>query len=133
MMVELAAHQIALYIEDASIPLVLDLSNRVTLGRHSSRDTKVSPTISLNSYNAFNHGISRVHATMYYDPVLITAVVVDEYSTNGTWVNGQRIAPMVPTPIENKDELRLSRLRMLIIAPTKQTAVNNNSSSHQID
>jgi len=134
LMIDLTGYQMALYVEDASIPLIVDLSNRVTLGRHSSRDSKVSPTVSLNSYSAFNHGISRVHATMYYDAERATAVIIDEYSTNGTWVNGQRIAPMVPTPVKSGDELRLSRLRILLIGPSSQTAAKQrNSASQQID
>ena len=114
----LQEREVALYIEDASIPLIINLSDRVTLGRHSAKDTRVSPTVSLNSYDAFNRGISRVHATLYYDTNSATAVIVDEYSTNGTWINGQRIAPMTPTPLKNGDELRLSRLRIMLVTPS---------------
>ncbi len=116
--VSLQPREIALYIEDASIPLIIDLSNRATLGRHSAKDTRVSPTVSLNSYDAFNRGISRVHATLYYDDDRATAMLVDEYSTNGTWINGQRVAPMTPTPLQNGDEIRLSRLRILMVTPS---------------
>jgi hypothetical protein len=109
----LVGNQVALYIEDASVPLVIDLSERVTLGRRSPRDTGVSPTVSLNQFDAFNRGISRIHAVMYYEND--TVMLVDEYSTNGTWVNGRQLEPMQPTPLAHGDEIRLARLRMLVL------------------
>ena len=122
--VVLQPREIALYIEDASTPLIADLSNRVTIGRHSARDINVAPTISLTSYDAFSRGISRVHATLYYDTARAMVMIVDEYSTNGTWLNGRRLEPMAPTPVQNNDELRLSRLRIVVITPTPPTSTS---------
>ncbi|MHB8628077.1 MAG: FHA domain-containing protein [Aggregatilineales bacterium] len=114
----LVGKQAALYVEDASAPLIIDLSERVTLGRRSPRDTGISPTIALNRFDAFNRGISRIHAALYYEND--TVMLVDEYSTNGTWVNGRKIEPMQPTPLHNGDEIRLARLRIMLLlhAPT---------------
>ena len=112
-MASLVGKQIALYIEDASLPLVIDLSDRATLGRRSPRDTGVAPTIALNRFDAFNRGVSRIHAVMYYEND--TLFIVDEYSTNGTWVNGRKLEPMQPTALAHGAEIRLARLRMLLL------------------
>ena len=121
----LVGKQAALYVEDASMPLIVDLSERVTIGRRSPRDTGIAPTIALNRFDAFNRGISRIHAALYYEND--TVMLVDEYSTNGTWVNGRKIEPMQPTPLKNGDEIRLARLRILLLLhPLK--ADNNHKS-----
>jgi hypothetical protein len=115
--------QVALYIEDASAPLIIDLSQRVTLGRRSPRNTGVSPTIALNRFDAFNRGISRIHAVMYSENEKV--MLVDEYSTNGTWVNGRKLEPMQPTPLANGDEIRLARLRMSVLLNIKISDSNH--------
>jgi pSer/pThr/pTyr-binding forkhead associated (FHA) protein len=33
-------------------------------------------------------------------------------STNGTYVNGQRLAPQTPQPVGNGDEIRLGRFML---------------------
>lgn len=113
--VVLKPKQVALYIENASMPLVIDLTERVSFGRQSARDPRLAPTVSLNIYDAFSRGVSRVHATMYCENG--QPLIIDEYSTNGTWLNGRRLAPMTPTPLTYGNELRLSRLSMLVITP----------------
>ncbi len=118
----LVGKQAAIYVEDASMPLIIDLSERVTLGRRSPRDTGISPTIALNRFDAFNRGISRIHVALYYEND--TVLLVDEYSTNGTWVNGRKIEPMQPTPLHNGDEIRLARLRMMLLL--RSLAADNN-------
>jgi hypothetical protein len=45
-----------------------------------------------NDLQFFDDGISRFHARVDYDPIAGTHVVVDLGSTNGVYVNGQRIA-----------------------------------------
>ena len=36
---------------------------------------------------------------MYWDPWIARIMLVDLNSTNGTWLNGQRLTPMEPTPV----------------------------------
>ena len=45
-----------------------------------------------NDLQFFDDGISRFHARVDFDPIAGTHVVVDLGSTNGVYVNGQRIA-----------------------------------------
>ena len=45
-----------------------------------------------NDLQFFDEAISRFHARVDFDPIAGTHVVVDLGSTNGVYVNGQRIA-----------------------------------------
>lgn len=98
------------------MPLIVDVSERVTLGRRSPNDTTVEPTIALNRFDAFNRGVSRIHAVLYFENDKL--MLVDEYSTNGTWVNGRKVDPMQPTALVHGDEIRLARLRMMLLLNT---------------
>src|SRR5687768_12899306 len=49
-------------------------------------------------------GLSRLHATIYRDGDRVW--IVDENSSNGTFVNGQRSAP-AGTPLRNGDSVRI--------------------------
>lgn len=69
----------------------------VRVGRASSNDLVLS-----------DEGISSRHATLRVGSGGLE--VVDDDSTNGTYVNGKRLAPGVAIPLKNGDTLRLGRL-----------------------
>ncbi len=62
--------------------IVLLKTRPLRIGRDESNDLQV-----------FDDAVSRFHARIDFDPIAGTHVVVDLGSTNGVYVNGQRIAP----------------------------------------
>lgn len=66
---------------------------RTTFGRGSEAE-----------YRFADEGLSRLHATVYRDGGRVW--IVDENSSNGTFVNGQRAAP-AGTPLRNGDTVRI--------------------------
>ncbi len=69
--------------------------------------------IDLTPYGAQDRGVSRVHAELQ----IIDAVVHinDLGSTNGTFVNSQRLKPNTPTALRKGDELLLGRLAFQVL------------------
>ncbi len=88
-----------------------------TLGRSISGQAVV-PDVDLDRYEAYDAGISRMHAELRIaeDGVY----VVDLDSSNGTIVNGKRIAAQEPEPINHGDILQLGRLRLQVIAQARK-------------
>jgi hypothetical protein len=66
---------------------------RTTFGRGSEAEHRFA-----------DDGLSRLHATVYRDGDRVW--IVDENSSNGTFVNGQRVAP-AGTPLKNGDTIRI--------------------------
>jgi len=84
-----------------------------TLGR-SMEDQAVIPDVDLAKYDAYDHGISRMHAELMIKKDGI--FVMDLDSANGTVVNGKRIKSQQTEPIHHGDIIQLGRLRLQIIS-----------------
>lgn len=112
----LAPNQAALYIEDDTTPIIVDLEGRVTLGRPSHGNTTILPEVAFNSSDSTSKGVSRLHATLERVSGLVT--ILDEYSTNGTRINGHLIPPMAATVLHDGDEIRLANLTLYIYFPS---------------
>ena len=68
------------------------------------RDAGQSPAAS--TFTQYDN-VSRKHATVWLDPAGV-AKVRDERSTNGTFVNGERLSPGVEAFLQDGDSLRLA-------------------------
>lgn len=68
---------------------------------------------SVDANASFNKSISRIHCAV--DKIDGKFTVTDLGSTNGTFINGARLAPQVPYPIENGDILKLANTKFQII------------------
>ncbi len=88
-----------------------------TLGR-SIEGQAVVPDVDLDQYEAYDAGISRMHAELRI--AADGVYVVDLDSSNGTIVNGKRITAQEPEPINHGDILQLGRLRLQIIAQSRK-------------
>ncbi|HEY8482394.1 MAG TPA: FHA domain-containing protein [Spirillospora sp.] len=79
---------------------------KVSVGQHLvlGRDAGQSPVAS--TFTQYDN-VSRRHSTLWLDPSG-TAWVRDEGSTNGTFVNGERIPRGVEAPLHDGDQLRLA-------------------------
>lgn len=86
------------------------------IGR-SDDGTSYLPDIDLAGVGAREHGISRRHAALvrYRDRVH----VVDLSSVNGTYLNGKRLTPDTPFPINIGDTLRLGTLHLMVTGSRK--------------
>ncbi|MGH2605028.1 MAG: FHA domain-containing protein [Anaerolineales bacterium] len=84
-----------------------------TLGR-SVEGQAIVPDIDLDPFQAYDYGVSRIHAELRLDQEGV--YVVDLDSANGTLVNGRRLDPQTPSPVRHGDIIQLGRLRLQIIS-----------------
>ena len=87
--------------------LEVPLTKPVRLGRIDPRDG-VYPDVDLTCDMAMESGVSREHACIFRRGSTIE--VEDLASTNGTTLNGARLAPYLPVPLSDGDQLELGKL-----------------------
>jgi hypothetical protein len=87
--------------------LEVPLTKPIRLGRIDPREG-VYPDIDLTADLAMEHGVSREHACIFRRGDVVE--VEDLASTNGTRLNGTRLAPYLPVPLKHGDQLLLGRL-----------------------
>lgn len=83
---------------------------RVTVLGRADPMSAFRPDIDYAPYGAVRYGVSRRHALLR--PHNGRLDIVDQNSTNGTWVNGQRLMPGQGFPLGNGDTVELGALRM---------------------
>ena len=84
-----------------------------TLGR-SVEGQAVIPDIDLARFEAYQHGVSRIHAELRLDEEGI--FVVDLDSANGTQVNGKPLKTQEPAAVRHGDVITLGQLRLQLIS-----------------
>lgn len=94
-------------IADAPTPIKCDPKTPLTLGRINANNPR-RPDIDLTTYRAFEKGVSCRHATLQRQEDRL--MIADMGSTNGTFVNGQRLNPHEPRVLRDGDEIRLGNL-----------------------
>ncbi len=92
-------------------PLTLPYGKRGTIGR-AEREGAIKPHVDLSLFDAAELGVSRIHAAIDYAPEAPT--ITDLGSTNGTYLNGQRLMPDQPYLLRYADEVRLGKLILYI-------------------
>ena len=65
------------------------------------------PHIDLSEYGALDKGVSRLHARLRYQDGVHQ--IEDAGSTNGTYLNGQKVVPEQPRSLRDFDHIRLGR------------------------
>ena len=102
---------LALYFSDTGQSLILQIPEHITMGRvdlsHSTR-----PDVDLTEYGAVAKGVSRIHATFLRDDD--TLLLNDIRSTNGTYLNDQRLIPDEPQIIRDGDTIQLGKFKICI-------------------
>lgn len=83
----------------------------VVLGRQNP-DTGYIPTVDLSQVEGHKYGVSRRHATLTRRDSLL--VLIDHSSTNGTYLNGKRLAPEQPRVVRDNDMIRLGQLELFV-------------------
>jgi hypothetical protein len=89
-------------------PLPID---EISLGRADPAHD-VFPDLDLTPDKGLAHGVSRHHARILQ--IRAHLFVEDVYSTNGTFLNGQRIAPYLPHILRAGDTLQLGSLKLRV-------------------
>ena len=94
----------------AAKPIVINMGSHAILGRTEHNSSEVD--INLAAYDAAQKGVSRRHASL---GVINTGVIVcDLKSTNGTFLNGQRLLPGQRRVIKDGDQLMLGKLLLYV-------------------
>jgi pSer/pThr/pTyr-binding forkhead associated (FHA) protein len=88
-------------------PLIVPPTRKVVFGRLDAGST-VSPDIDLTPYGAIEKGVSRQHAVIEFSED--TLILLDAGSSNGTFLNGQRLLPNQPRVLRDGDEVRFGKL-----------------------
>jgi hypothetical protein len=101
---------LALYVTGEDDPILLPYRARTVLGR--SANSQHEPYLSLNEYGAGSLGVSRRHATITFSGE--DCLLEDLGSSNGTWLNGNRLTAYQPHPLQNGDVIRLSQLILFV-------------------
>ncbi len=84
-----------------------------TLGR-SIEGQAVIPDVDLNIFDAFDLGVSRLHAEIRLEDEGVHVVDLD--SANGTIVNGKRLDPQDPHPLQHGDIIQIGQMRLQLIS-----------------
>jgi hypothetical protein len=84
------------------------------LGRASAEIKTKEPLVDLTSLGV-DYGVSRTHALFLKtkDGYQIT----DLDSSNGTWIENERLVPQRPYAVESGNRIRMGRLNMLVFYP----------------
>jgi hypothetical protein len=106
---------VALLILDLEQTIFLDIKKEFSLGR-ATAGQPIVPDVDLSPYNAYETGVSRLHASLNIASRPIT--IQDLGSVNGTRVNGKKLAPHSSTSLSNGDILTLGKLKIQILMKT---------------
>jgi hypothetical protein len=92
--------------------LAFEEGTEIVLGRIDLANKITEPRFDLTPYGGHERGVSREHAVLRYDGTVLT--VTDLKSVNGTMHNQKRIEPNVATQLNDRDELTLGNLTIVI-------------------
>ena len=107
-----AESRVSIKLMNSGLILPLDSGAEFTLGRVSGNQP-ILPDVDLTPYQAYEGGVSRLHATIRIEKSTVT--LTDLGSANGTRVNGQLIHPHTIQPLENGDMIALGRFKIQIL------------------
>ena len=107
--VNLSAGRLVIQNDNSFIPIPQDIPEAV-LGRQDAASNSY-PEIDLDPHGGHAAGVGRQHARLVMDGGQLC--LVDLNSVNGSYINRKKIPPDQPVPIQDGDEIRLGRLKMI--------------------
>lgn len=99
--------EIILHIVDGKEPIKLQVEGRSIVGRED-RSSNNFPDVNLIPYGGLEKGVSRIHAVIERSED--TLMIIDMGSSNGTFLNGQRLVSNQPRVLRDGDEIRFGRI-----------------------
>lgn len=84
--------------------------HETVMGRSSGNDRAMVPDVDLNDLGGAQLGVSRLHLALRYISDDNALQIYDLGSSNGSYINGQRLHPKEIRVLRNGDELRLGRM-----------------------
>jgi hypothetical protein len=100
-----------LFLLNRSEPVGLCTQQEFVLGRGGAPVSK--STFDLSEFEAYAMGVSREHAMI--KEVEGRYMLTDLNSANGTWINGERIAPAKPHDLPSGSVIQLGRLKLVVL------------------
>jgi hypothetical protein len=98
---------LVMLIRDSVEPIVVYPTDRTTIGRIDMRRPE-RPDVDLSAYGGLEQGVSRIHAAIERAGNFLT--LVDLNSSNGTVLNGHRLAPNEARPLREGDEVIFGKM-----------------------
>lgn len=89
----------------------LVVEKEITLGRVDLY-TDFEPDVNLSTFGAWEHGVSRLHASIRRDGNQL--FLLDLGSTNGTFLNDEQLPPRQPHLLHDGDRIRLGTFNVLV-------------------
>jgi uncharacterized membrane protein YvbJ len=105
--------KIVVHLRDSSESMTLAPIKRIIMGR-KDQSSPTQPDVDLTPYGAVEKGVSRIHAAIYRNDETDTLTLIDMGSSNGTFLNSQRLTPEEPRVLRDGDEIRFGKLVALI-------------------
>jgi len=105
------SHVALLILRDGSVIHVRG-NDEFILGR-STKGQTIIPDIDFSPYQAYEEGVSRLHANINIAGSIIT--IKDLGSANGTRLNGNRIKPHDEYPLHHGDILTFGKLKVQVL------------------
>jgi hypothetical protein len=109
---DLPSSWISLHMVDSGQIVPLADREEFTLGR-ITEGQPIMPDVDLSPYNAYANGVSRLHAVLKREGE--KATLTDLGSSNGTYINGNRIIPHTEQPINHGDLVYLGKLKFQVL------------------
>jgi serine/threonine protein kinase len=103
-----------LYFPDNGQMLELKEGKEYSIGRQY-KGQPILPDIDLTPFKGYDWGISRLHASLR--AISSKVYITDLGSSNGTWIDGERITSNKPHELDNGDIFLLGRLRVQVLMP----------------
>lgn len=104
--------KVAIFIPDQDEVIHIEGDGEFTFGRSTQGQT-IIPDIDLSPFQAYESGVSRLHANINIGDSLIT--IKDLGSANGTRLNGRPIDPHQEQGLNNGDILTFGRLKIQVL------------------
>jgi hypothetical protein len=94
------------------LPLLVESKGQPTILGRQSQGNIAPNTVDLTKYQGHLLGVSRQHASISFKDG--SFVIEDLNSSNGTWINENRLAANEPRPLRNGDVIRLGQLIIFV-------------------
>lgn len=100
----------ALFILNRGEPIAMRTEEEFVIGRAGELTSE--PLVDLTSFEGFALGVSRRHVMIKSSGEKY--VLIDLNSSNGTWLDGQRLVPTKPYDLPSGSVIQLGRMKLIV-------------------